>query len=230
MNIGHVLGPCLTGLKLAGRWPCSRSSRLKNPEVTLIIAVMNSGSELPPRITFGRFRLMPYRRELFLDDQPIKLGARAFDVLMALVDAHGSVVSKDALMAGVWPNQVVEENNLEVQISALRALFGTERTLIRTVARRGYQFTGEINCPAKEAEARTSTREKAVPASNLPHPVSELIGREAQVVEVLTLAAEHRLVTLTGPGGIGKTHVSTAMPDPRPRGRRVEHRYRDQTK
>jgi predicted ATPase/DNA-binding winged helix-turn-helix (wHTH) protein len=171
---------------------------------------MNSGSELPARITFGRFRLMPYRRELFLDDQPIKLGVRAFEVLMALVDAHGSVVSKDALMARVWPNQVVEENNLEVQISALRALFGTERALIRTVARRGYQFTGEINCPAKEGEARTSTGEKAVPASNLPHPVSELIGRDAQVVEVLTLAAEHRLVTLTGPGGIGKTRLALA--------------------
>jgi predicted ATPase len=131
-------------------------------------------------------------------------------VLMALIDAGGSVVSKDALMARVWPNQVVEENNLEVQISGLRAIFGEERALIRTVARRGYQFTGEIHFPAKEGEARTSTGEKAVPASNLPHPVSELIGRDAQVVEVVSLAAEHRLVTLTGPGGIGKTRLALA--------------------
>ena len=78
------------------------------------------------------------------------LGGRAFDVLMALIEAHGSVVSKDALMARVWPNQVVEENNLEVQISMLRAAFGAERALIRTVPRRGYQFTGEVRFPAEE--------------------------------------------------------------------------------
>ena len=98
---------------------------------------MNSGSELPARITFGRFCLIPHRRELLCDDQPVRLGSRAFDVLMALIEAHGAVVSKDELMACVWPNQVVEENNLEVQISALRAVFEAERALIRTISRRG---------------------------------------------------------------------------------------------
>ena len=81
--------------------------------------------------------------------------AARLDVLTALIEAHGSVVSKNALMARAWPNQVVEENNLEVQISALRAAFGAERALIRTVSRRGYQFTGEIHFPAKPRNRRS---------------------------------------------------------------------------
>jgi non-specific serine/threonine protein kinase len=169
---------------------------------------MKSGSELPARITFGRFCLMPYRRELLYQDQSVRLGGRAFDVLIALIEARGSVVSKDALMARVWPNQMVEENNLEVQISALRAVFGAERALIRTVARRGYQFTGKIRILAEDGEARVTA---VAPATNLPQPVSGLIGRDENLLEVLRFAAAYRLVTLTGTGGIGKTRLALAV-------------------
>src|SRR5208337_1711471 len=83
--------------------------------------------------------------ELLADGRPVKLGGRAFDVLMALIEANGAVVSKNALMARVWPDRIVEENNLQWQISALRAAFGADRNLVRTVSGRGYQFTGEID-------------------------------------------------------------------------------------
>ena len=63
---------------------------------------------------------------------------------MALVEARGAVVSKQALMARVWRGRVIEENSLAAQIAALRAAFGGERALIRTVSGRGYQFTGDI--------------------------------------------------------------------------------------
>src|SRR5262252_2887323 len=104
---------------------------------------MHAASEVPAGIAFGRFLLVPHRRELLADGRPIKLGGRAFDVLMALIEARGAVVSKDALMARVWPDRIVEENNLQWQISALRGAFGVERELIRTVSGRGYQFIGE---------------------------------------------------------------------------------------
>src|SRR3954471_22384364 len=94
-------------------------------------------------IAFGRFRVLPQRRELLADGRPVKLGGRAFDVLLALIEARGAVVSKDALMTRVWPDRIVEENNLQWQISALRAAFGADRNLIRTVSGRGYQFTAE---------------------------------------------------------------------------------------
>ena len=83
---------------------------------------------------------------------------------MALIETPGAVVSKDDLLARVWPNRVVAENNLQTQILALRQAFRAERNLIRTVAGRGYQFTGEIrmfprggksvsprNCPSRRA-------------------------------------------------------------------------------
>src|SRR5215470_7622768 len=106
---------------------------------------MHAASEPPAGISFGRFLLLPHRRELLADGQPVKLGGRAFDVLIALIEARGAVVSKDALMVRVWPDRIVERNNLQAHISALRKAFGAERELIRTIAGRGYQFTGEIS-------------------------------------------------------------------------------------
>src|ERR1700704_513370 len=101
---------------------------------------MRAASEASAGTTFGRFLLFPDRRELLADGRPVRLGGRAFDVLMALIEAHGAVVSKNALMARVWPDRIVEENNLQAQIVVLRKAFGSERELIRTVAGRGYQF------------------------------------------------------------------------------------------
>jgi DNA-binding winged helix-turn-helix (wHTH) protein len=97
-----------------------------------------------PNHHWGLRSVSPDRREVLADGRPVKLGGRAFDVLMALIEAHGAVVSKDALMARVWPGRIIEENSLAAQIVALRAGFGAERALIRTVSGRGYQFAGEI--------------------------------------------------------------------------------------
>src|SRR5260370_7511920 len=115
---------------------------------------MGPASEPKASVAFGRFRVLPHRRELLADGRPIKVGGRAFDVLMALIDAGGAVIGKDALMARVWSDRIVEENNLQAQISALRAVFGVERELIRTVAGHGYQFTGEIRILAASRDER----------------------------------------------------------------------------
>ena len=157
-------------------------------------------------IEFGRFRVLPHRRELLAEGRPLELGGRAFDVLMALIEASGAVVSKDVLMNRVWPNRVVEENSLQAQISTLRRAFGADRDLIRTVAGRGYQFTGEVRSVSPQAIAGMP-QPPPCPPTNLPEPVSELIGRDAEVVEIVDLSASHRLVTLSGAGGIGKTRL-----------------------
>src|SRR5580693_2896859 len=169
---------------------------------------MDAASEAPASVAFGRFRVLPHRRELLADGQPIRLGGRAFDVLMALIDARGAVVGKQALMARVWPDRVVEENNLQAHIVTLRKAFGAERALIRTVSGRGYQFTGEIrilSASPEKAGAGVATRQPSsvLPPTNAPKPVSEVIGRDAEVEEMLRLAGAHRLVTVTGAGGIG---------------------------
>jgi predicted ATPase/DNA-binding winged helix-turn-helix (wHTH) protein len=157
-------------------------------------------------IEFGQFTLVRHRREVLLDGQPIELGGRAFDLLMALIDAGGSVLGKDDLMHRVWPGQVVEENNLPSQISALRKALGADRDLIRTVAGRGYQFTGEIRRTARTPAGPPSARTR-----NLPEPASDLIGRESEIAEVRELVRAHRMVTLIGTGGIGKTRLGLAV-------------------
>src|SRR5258708_31351607 len=105
---------------------------------------MDPASEPPASVAFGRFRVLLHRRELLAEGQPIKLGGRAFDVLMALIEARGAGVGKGALMARVWPDRIVGENNLQAQISALRAALGAERGFVRTGSGGGYQFTAAV--------------------------------------------------------------------------------------
>src|SRR5690242_2423565 len=164
---------------------------------------MAEASEQPETIEFGRFKVVRHRRELQVDGRPIELGGRAFDTLVALIDARGTLLGKDDLLSRVWPDRVVEENNLQAQISTLRRVFGADRNLIRTVAGHGYQFTGEIRAAAAGGAPVPVSR-----PTNLPEPVSELIGREAELRDVTGLVLTHRLVTLVGAGGIGKTRLA----------------------
>jgi hypothetical protein len=126
------------------------------------------------------------------------------------------VVPKDALIARVWPGRVVDESNLQAQIWALRAALGPDRDRIRTVSGRGYQFVGEVRVLSEgggdeHADLGSEVAElDAGSPTNLPEPVSALIGRDDQLREVVTLAGAHRLVTLTGVGGIGKTRLAVA--------------------
>jgi predicted ATPase/DNA-binding winged helix-turn-helix (wHTH) protein len=177
---------------------------------------MDLASETPAIIEFGHFRVLPHCRELLADGAPVKLGGRAFDILMALIDARGEVVSKDALVARVWPDRVIQEKNLHTQISALRAALGAERELIHTVAGRGYHFAGEVHILPASPDERTDAGAAAaepglvLPSTNLPEPISDLIGRDEELQEICAHAAAHRLVTLTGAGGIGKTRLALA--------------------
>jgi DNA-binding winged helix-turn-helix (wHTH) protein len=92
--------------------------------MALLSATVHLASETAAIIEFGHFGIVPHRRELLANDRPVELGGRAFDVLMALIEAPGTVLGKGALMARVWPNRVVGEKNLHAQISALRAALG----------------------------------------------------------------------------------------------------------
>ncbi len=162
-------------------------------------------------LEFGHFRLLTRQRELRLGDVPVPLGSRAFDVLLILVEAEGELVTKEELLARVWPGAVVEESNIQVQVSALRKALGEERGLILTVPLRGYRFTGEVR--ALDAEGRALPSGAPAPAAvrqsptNLPAPVSDFIGRESDLRALRELLRHNRLVTVLGTGGIGKTRL-----------------------
>src|SRR5258705_11096905 len=132
-------------------------------------------------------------------------------LLIALIEASGAVVSKDVLLDRVWPGRIVEENRLQNQVSALRKAFGADHDLIRTVAGRGYQFTGQIRARSADSAVRSVRAiPPGVPAAsdsptNLPGRVSELIGRDAELGEIQHRLAGHRLSTLSVVGGIRRT-------------------------
>ena len=163
-------------------------------------------------ISFGSFRLVPSQRLLLAGDKPMRLGSRAFDILAALVERAGEVVSKDELIARAWPTTVVEEGNLKLQISALRRALGDggASRYIVTVPGRGYNFVAPVS---REAEPRGAPSPLvAVPRlHNLPFAVTRIIGREDTVAALVSRLAGDRLVTLVGPGGVGKTTAALAV-------------------
>jgi len=95
-------------------------------------------------LEFGRFRVLLRRRQLLADGVPVALGTRVFDLLLALLEADGALLTKEQLMSRVWPGVVVSEENVKFQIAALRKVLGAEREMIRTEFGRGYRFTGVL--------------------------------------------------------------------------------------
>src|SRR5258705_11578688 len=155
---------------------------------------------LSERYRFGPFELQPDQRRLLKDGATISLRPRAFDLLAALVDRAGHLVTKDELLDQVWPKMVVEEAALHVQVSALRKVLGADA--ITTVSGRGYQFTLAVT--KSDGEANRAPRSK----HNLPYQLTSFIGREQEIAQLEELVTAHRLVTLTGAGGAGKTRLA----------------------
>ncbi|MEO8752827.1 MAG: tetratricopeptide repeat protein [Casimicrobiaceae bacterium] len=138
-----------------------------------------------------------------MDDSPVPVGARAFDVLLALLEAPERVVARAELLARAWPTVVVEENNLDVQVSALRKLLGADS--ITTVPRRGYRLalpvvTTQLGMPAPEHFSQ--------PRSNVAKASGPLYGRDADIEYLTEILDRSRVVTCVGPGGIGKTKLA----------------------
>ena len=162
----------------------------------------------PATFRFGRFDLRPADRQLLADGAPVRLGGRAFDMLVVLAERGGRVVGKRELMDLVWPKLVVEENNLQAQVVALRKVLGAEA--IATVPGRGYRLTLHIATAGAARAADAGVPANAAPAPrthNLPRGIEALIGREREAAQLRSLIAAHRLVTVTGPGGVGKTRL-----------------------
>ena len=107
-----------------------------------------SSARADAALEFGRFRVLLRRRRLLADGIPVALGARAFDLLLVLLEADGALVTKEELLNRVWQGSVVSEDNLKLQVCALRKALGADRELIRTEFGRGYRFTGILRLNA----------------------------------------------------------------------------------
>src|SRR5262245_66081197 len=125
---------------------------------------------------FGTVEVRPAERRVLVDGTPATLGARAFDLLVVLIENRDRVMGKDELLALVWPGVVVEENNLQVQVSTLRKLLGPQA--VATLPGRGYRFTLD----PEGGSARTTPR--TPPRHNLPYALNTFVGRAAETAEV----------------------------------------------
>jgi DNA-binding winged helix-turn-helix (wHTH) protein len=150
-----------------------------------------------------------HRRELRSRGVSVPIGSRAFELLEVLVQSGGELVNKYHLIDRVWPGAVVEENTLHFHISAIRKAFGADRTLLNTVSGRGYRLLGDwaVQQPGKPQHRVDASEHKPKHPyrTNVPVAASALIGRGAPTQHLMTVLSAYRVVTLTGPPGIGKS-------------------------
>src|SRR5208283_354952 len=161
-------------------------------------------------VSFGPFRLFPAQRLLLEGDKPVRLGSRALDILIALIERPGELLGRDELMARVWPNTHVDEGNLKFQISALRRTLGGGNRYLVNVPGRGYSFVAPV-AHAERAETAAPEPADTETGHNLPALLTRLIGRSETVSRLAGQFLRQRLLTIVGAGGIGKTSVALAV-------------------
>src|SRR6201984_63567 len=165
-------------------------------------------------LSFGPFSLFAAERLLKKADEPVPLGGRALDILIALAERAGEVVTQKELISTVWPDVTVEEANLRFQMSALRKALGDGRggaRYVSNVAGRGYCFVASItrSAPAPTASITGITATERV--RKLPSRLTRMVGRDNTVRSLAEQLQMWRFVSILGPGGVGKTTVAISV-------------------
>jgi len=156
---------------------------------------------------FGDYRLREREHDVLGPQGRIELSGRAVDLLAAFLDAPDALLTKDDLFAAAWPGVIVEDNTLQVHISALRKALGPG--YLTTVHGRGYRYTGP---PPLSTDQSVPARQspEAPPRGNIERFEVRLVEREAELIALCQLLRTERLVTVLGPGGVGKTTLALA--------------------
>ncbi|HTV27529.1 MAG TPA: winged helix-turn-helix domain-containing protein [Xanthobacteraceae bacterium] len=179
---------------------------------------------LRPVYASGECEIDLARRELRVQGAAVPIGGRAFEVIEVLAQSAGELVTKDELMNCVWPGAIVSDNALQMHISAARKALGSYRGMLKTESGRGYRLLGDWairhSSPTRSssvipfpqsgsaiASPRLGDPEEA-PEGNFPVLVTDIVGRSAALPLIRELLSAYRVVTLTGPGGIGKTTLA----------------------
>jgi predicted ATPase/DNA-binding winged helix-turn-helix (wHTH) protein len=163
-------------------------------------------------LSFARFQVLPRQRLLLEDGRPVRIGSRALDILLALLERPGTRIGKAELIARAWPGLHVVEGNLKFQVATLRRVLrdGQDgRRFIEASKGQGYTFVAPVAVAEENGQA-------APPAGgaqhhNLPEQLTALVGRDDVVAKLVQQLATRRLLTIVGPGGIGKTAVALAV-------------------
>jgi DNA-binding winged helix-turn-helix (wHTH) protein len=161
---------------------------------------------------FGSFRLIPAQRMLLDGERSLRLGSRALDILIALVESAGETIHKDRLIARIWPDTVVDEGALRVHVAALRKALGDGRAGKRYIANnpgRGYSFVAPV--AREQRQPATAQPDAAATGGNLPAPLTRIVGRDDIIAALAAQLVRRRFLTIVGPCGIGKTTVALGV-------------------
>ena len=162
--------------------------------------------------SFGPYNLLVRERLLTKDGVPVELGARALDILIALISQPNEPIGKSQLIAKVWPDVTVEESSLRFHIAGLRKALGDGQDgarYITTLAGRGYCFVSPVT-HLSDANPVVAA-EGVFPHANLPSRLAHMVGREEDVHRISTQLMATRFVSIVGMGGVGKTTVAIAV-------------------
>ncbi len=170
-------------------------------------------ADIGPVYASGDCEIDASRRELRILGAPVPVGGRAFEIIEVLAQSAGELVTKEELINRIWPGTVVMDGTLHVHAGAIRKALGPYRNLLKTESGRGYRLLGDWSV-RRHAAAKPPTGVQRMrvdgdsPVTNIPATVTRLIGRAAAVTRLRDFISAYRLVTLTGPGGIGKTSLA----------------------
>src|SRR5882672_6017722 len=206
-----MMRPAAVAMLVSGR------HRLEPARPCSIIRKMSQGIKENPQtdemISFGPFRLYAAQRLIEREGVPLHLGGRALDILLVLVEHAGEVVSKNELMARVWPGVTVDEGSLRVHVAALRKALGDGESGARyltTLTGQGYCFVAPISRSSAPRPLETASS-KPGHVHNLPARLTRMVGRDQTVQEISEQLKTERFVSIVGPGGIGKTTVVVSV-------------------
>lgn len=164
-----------------------------------------------PAYVFGAFRLMPVERRLERDGEPVTLGSRALDILIALAEKPGEVLSKNELLRKAWPDLTVDESNLRFHIAGLRKALGDgtgEQRYIVNIPGRGYCLAAVTQSHAADPAPKVQDQRQP---TGLPPLLDRMVGRDDAVRDIVQALGRHRFVTILGAGGMGKTTIAVAV-------------------
>ena len=164
-------------------------------------------------ISFGPFDLSFGERQLRRGDAPIRLGSRALDILMTLVEHAGEVVSNKDLVANTWPDVTVDGGVLRVHIASLRKALGDgsgDARYVINVPGRGYSFVAPFSRSGR-VETLSANDAPSYHARTLPPRLKRIVGREETCRVISEQLKTHRFVNIVGPGGMGKTTVAISV-------------------